>query len=349
VDAFSLLAALGRDCVGALQLLSETEEPGLAGAVEGHPVNNSEIGELLENLASNPLGIDRDKDFRISIAGVQEKTALLHSNGRWLKPIGTTPTTHILKPQIGHLPNGIDLSNSVENEYFCLTLIKALGLPVAHVEMATFGKKRVLIVERFDRLWTGDKRLLRAPQEDCCQALSVPWTQKYENEGGPGIEKILRLLAGSDAAGLDRKNFLKATIVFWLLAATDGHAKNFSVFLSPGGGFRLTPLYDVVSAQPSLDAGQIRHNQMKLAMAVGDSRHYTINSITERHFVQTAAKAGLGTNMTIEVIDDLLENGEAALERIVVALPSDFPEKIAQSIAAGFRSRLKKLNNSRRG
>jgi serine/threonine-protein kinase HipA len=349
VDAFSLLAALGRDCVGALQLLSETEEPGLAGAVEGHPVNNSEIGELLENLASNPLGIDRDKDFRISIAGVQEKTALLHSNGRWLKPIGTTPTTHILKPQIGHLPNGIDLSNSVENEYFCLTLIKALGLPVAHVEMATFGKKRVLIVERFDRLWTRDKRLLRAPQEDCCQALSVPWTQKYENEGGPGIEKILRLLAGSDAAGLDRKNFLKATIVFWLLAATDGHAKNFSVFLSPGGGFRLTPLYDVVSAQPSLDAGQIRHNQMKLAMAVGDSRHYTINSITERHFVQTAAKAGLGTNMTIEVIDDLLENGEAALERIVVALPSDFPEKIAQSIAAGFRSRLKKLNNSRRG
>jgi serine/threonine-protein kinase HipA len=349
VDAFSLLAALGRDCVGALQLLSETEEPGLAGAVEGHPVNNSEIGELLENLASNPLGIDRDKDFRISIAGVQEKTALLHSNGRWLKPIGTTPTTHILKPQIGHLPNGIDLSNSVENEYFCLTLIKALGLPVAHVEMATFGKKRVLIVERFDRLWTRDKRLLRAPQEDCCQALSVPWTQKYENEGGPGIEKILRLLAGSDAAGLDRKNFLKATIVFWLLAATDGHAKNFSVFLSPGGGFRLTPLYDVVSAQPSLDAGQIRHNQMKLAMAVGDSRHYTINSITERHFVQTAAKASLGTNMTIEVIDDLLENGEAALERIVVALPSDFPEKIAQSIAAGFRSRLKKLNNSRRG
>jgi serine/threonine-protein kinase HipA len=349
VDAFSLLAALGRDCVGALQLLSETEEPGLAGAVEGHPVNNSEIAELLENLASNPLGIDRDKDFRISIAGVQEKTALLHSNGHWLKPIGTTPTTHILKPQIGHLPNGIDLSNSVENEYFCLTLIKALGLPVAHVEMATFGKKRVLIVERFDRLWTRDKRLLRAPQEDCCQALSVPWTQKYENEGGPGIEKILRLLAGSDAAGLDRKNFLKATIVFWLLAATDGHAKNFSVFLSPGGGFRLTPLYDVVSAQPSLDAGQIRHNQMKLAMAVGDSRHYTINSITERHFVQTAAKAGLGTNMTIEVIDDLLENGEAALERIVVALPSDFPEKIAQSIAAGFRSRLKKLNNSRRG
>jgi serine/threonine-protein kinase HipA len=349
VDAFSLLAALGRDCVGALQLLSETEEPGLADVVEGHPVNNSEIAELLENLASNPLGIDRDKDFRISIAGVQEKTALLHSNGRWLKPIGTTPTTHILKPQIGHLPNGIDLSNSVENEYFCLTLIKALGLPVAHVEMATFGKKRVLIVERFDRLWTRDKRLLRAPQEDCCQALSVPWTQKYENEGGPGIEKILRLLAGSDAAGLDRKNFLKATIVFWLLAATDGHAKNFSVFLSPGGGFRLTPLYDVVSAQPSLDAGQIRHNQMKLAMAVGDSRHYTINSITERHFVQTAAKAGLGANMTIEVIDDLLENGKAALERIVVALPSDFPEKIAQSIAAGFRSRLKKLNNSRRG
>jgi serine/threonine-protein kinase HipA len=349
VDAFSLLAALGRDCVGALQFLPEADEPSPPGIVEGHPVKNSEIATLLWNLANNPLGVDRDQDFRISIAGAQEKTALLRSNGRWLKPIGTTPTTHIFKPQIGHLPNGIDLSSSVENEYFCLTLLKALGLPSAHVEMATFGERRVLVVERFDRLWTKDKRLLRVPQEDCCQALSVPWTQKYENEGGPGIEKISRLLTGSDDATSDRKNFFKATIAFWLLAATDGHAKNFSIFLSPGGGFRLTPLYDVISAQPSLDAGRIRHNQMKLAMAVGENRHYAIKSITERHFLQSAEKAGLGANVTMEAINDLLENGEAALKKTVADLPKDFPERIARSIAEGFRSRLKNFDHGRQG
>jgi serine/threonine-protein kinase HipA len=213
--------------------------------------------------------------------------------------------------------------------------------------MATFGARRVLIVERFDRLFTKDKRLLRVPMEDCCQSLSAPWTAKYENEGGPGVQQILRLLVGSDDPATDRQNFLKAIIVFWLLGATDGHAKNFSVFLSPGGGYRMTPLYDVVSAQPSFDAGQIRHNQMKLAMAVGKNRHYTIGSISGRHFVQSAEKAGLGRSIAVEVMDDVLKNGSPALERILAQLPEDFPEAVAQSIARGFRSRLGQLKQDR--
>jgi serine/threonine-protein kinase HipA len=103
-------------------------------------------------------------------------------------------------------------------------------------------------------------RLLRLPQEDCCQALSVPPPRKYEPDGGPGIRQILELLKASDEPEADQTLFLKAQIVFWLLGATDGHAKNFSIFLLPGGRFRLTPLYDVMSAQPNVDAGEIRHN-----------------------------------------------------------------------------------------
>ncbi len=346
-DAYSLLAALGRDCVGALQFLPDGREPGPAGAIEGHPISDAEIADLLANLARSPLGLERDDDFRISIAGVQEKTALLRYNGRWQKPIGTTPTTHIFKPQIGRLPNGIDLSNSVENEYLCLTLASALGIPAAKAEMATFGDRRVLIVERFDRLLTADKRLLRVPQEDCCQALCVPWASKYESEGGPGVQQIFRLLAGSDDATEDRRHFLKALIVFWLLGATDGHAKNFSLFLSPGGGFRLTPLYDVVSAQPSVDDGQIRKNQMKLAMAVGTRRHYAVATIAGRHFVQSAEKAGLGNADTFEVIDDLIANGNSALETVIGKLPGDFPPDVADAIARGFRDRLDQLKLGR--
>jgi serine/threonine-protein kinase HipA len=344
IDAFSLLAALGRDCVGALQFLSEHAQPGPAGVIDGHPIKDTEIAGMLKNLARNPLGLERDEDFRFSIAGAQEKTALLRYKGRWLKPVGTTPTTHIFKPQIGNLPNGIDLSNSVENEYFCLTFTKALGLPSAEVEMATFGDKRVLVVERFDRQFTDDNRLLRVPQEDCCQALSVPWTNKYESEGGPGVQKILRLLAGSDDADVDRRNFLKSIIVFWLLGATDGHAKNFSIFLSPGGGYRLTPLYDIVSAQPSLDAKQIGRNKLKMAMAVGDTRHYTMESILGRHFVQSAMTAGLGNKIALEVIDDIVAAAPKALERVIAELPKGFPEGINKSIAKGVTSRLEHLD-----
>jgi serine/threonine-protein kinase HipA len=347
-DAYSLLAALGRECVGALQFLADGHEPGPAGVIEGHPVSDKEIAELLANLARSPLGLERDDDFRISIAGAQEKTALLRYKGRWQKPVGTTPTTHIFKPQIGRLPNGIDLSNSVENEYLCLTLASALGIPAAKVEMATFGDRRVLIVERFDRLMTADKRLLRVPQEDCCQALSVPWTNKYENEGGPNVQQIFGLLAGSDDAAQDRRQFLKSLIVFWLLGATDGHAKNFSVFLSPGGGFRLTPLYDVVSAQPSVNAHQIRQNQMKLALAVGDKRHYAVATISGRHFLQSAKKAGVAKTAAHDVIDDLIANGGAALDRVIDKLPADFPVEIADAIAQGFRERLDLLKLSRK-
>ena len=315
--------------------------------IEGRPIKTADIAELLDNLATNPLGVERDEAFRISIAGVQEKTALLRFRGRWQKPIGTTPTTHILKPQIGRLPSGIDLSYSVENEYLCLTLTRALGLPSAHVEMATFGAKRALVVERFDRFLTKDGRLLRVPQEDFCQALSVPWTTKYQSEGGPGVQQIMQVLSGSDDAGADRRRFLKTLVVFWLLCAPDGHAKNFSIFLEPGGGFRLTPLYDVVSVQASYAAGRIRPNQMKLAMAVGGSRHYRLETIAGHHFVQSAERAGLGHDIALGVIDDLLENGRDALERTLADLPSDFPSRVADAIARGFESRLGRLADER--
>jgi serine/threonine-protein kinase HipA len=343
VDAYSLLAALGRDCVGALQFLPDEVEPPTAGGVDGHPVSEDEIAHILGNLARNPLGLARDDDFRISIAGAQEKTAFLRWDGQWLRPTGATPTTHIFKPQIGQLPNGLDLSNSVENEYLCLKLMAAFGVPTADVEIARFGDKSVLIVERFDRLTTVDRRLIRVPQEDCCQALSVPWTRKYETDGGPGISVILKLLSGSDMAASDQRLFLKANIVFWLLGAADGHAKNFSVFLSPGGGYRLTPLYDIASAEPSLAAHQLRHNQMNLAMAVGHNRHYVVKTVVPRHFVESAVKGGMGRKAAIGVIEGLYQNAPAALDRTLADLPRGFPDKIAEAVAAGVRQRIERL------
>ncbi len=232
-DAYSLLNAIGRDCVGALQFLPPDVDPEPAGAIDGTPISKGEISALLANLAASPLGIGEDEGFRISIAGAQEKTALLYWNKRWYKPHGTTATTHIFKPSIGQLSNGLDLTYSVENEYLCLKLLAALGLPAAKAQMATYGDRRVLIVERFDRLRTQDGRLLRLPQEDCCQALSVVPSRKYQSDGGPGIETILQLLRGSDTPTADQQSFLKAVSPFGCWAQQMDTPKTSACFYYP--------------------------------------------------------------------------------------------------------------------
>jgi serine/threonine-protein kinase HipA len=181
------------------------------------------------------------------------------------------------------------------------------------------------------------------PQEDCCQALSVPPARKYESDGGPGIRKIVEFLKGSDTPDSDQRTFLKAQIVFWLLGATDGHAKNFSIRLAPGGRLRLTPLYDIVSLQPSLDAGHIQQKQMKLAMAVGTNRHYVVHTIAGRHFVQTAKASGLPDKMVTDVIGELSDTAAKSIDRSRAALPKDFPEQIAASIVQGAKHRLASL------
>lgn len=339
-DPYNLLAAIGRDCVGALQFLPHGEQPPDVSSIKARRINDQAISGIIGNLARNPLGIADDEDFRISIAGAQEKTALLWRNGHWNLPLATTPTTHILKPQLGMLGNGIDMTRSVENEHFCLILASAIGIPSAKTRIADFGERRVLVVERFDRKWTRDKRLLRIPQEDCCQSLSVPSSRKYQNDGGPTAQQIAELLKGSDQPEADRKMFFKALVLFWLLGATDGHAKNFSVHLAPEGRFRLTPLYDVMSAQPAVDANQFRHNRYKLAMSVGDNAHYVIDRIGPRHFMQDAATAGLPRGTMDSIFDELHGSAPAALEAATNAMPTDCPAALLDSIAGGFQRRL---------
>jgi serine/threonine-protein kinase HipA len=318
-------------------------EPGPAGAVAGNPISDDEIAAIVDNLAAAPLGITEDESFRISIAGAQEKTALLFRGGQWYKPRGMTATTHILKPSIGKLPNGIDLTHSVENEYLCLKIVAALGLEAAIPQIAIFGQKTVLVVERFDRRWTADGRLLRLPQEDCCQALSVPPTRKYQEDGGPGIEKILQLLRGSDEPLADQRSFLKANIVFWLMGATDGHAKNFSVYLRPGGRFQMTPIYDVISAQPSVDSKQILWRQFRLAMSFGTKPHYVMRQIAPRHFFQTADRAGVGKQVVTSIIEELHDAAPAAIDAVLSDLPAGFPEEIANSMGDGIKRRVRML------
>mgnify|MGYP000039707971 FL=1 len=344
IDPFSLLNKIGRDCVGALQFVPEGQTIALPGPPECASLEDSEIAEIIRNLPSAPLGIraDGDREFRISIAGAQEKTALLWNEG-WCLPQGTTPTTHILKSELGKLANGLDMRRSVENEHFCMKLCQALGLEVANSQIVDFEDVRVLAIERFDRIRSQDGRLLRVPQEDFCQALSVPATLKYNSDGGPGIADCLTLLSGSDYADQDRLAFLKAQIVFWLIGATDGHAKNFSLFLTPGGRYRMTPLYDIMTAQPNFDAKQLTRREFRLAMAAGDRRHYRMGDILPYHFKESAKSAGVAGTEVDDLFVALALDADDALDRTIASMPEHFPLEIADSVASSMRARLDKL------
>lgn len=343
VDFYSLLEAIGRDCVGAMQFLPEGGAEPDEAYVKGEPLNDGEIETLLAGLTQAPLGVDREQEFRISVAGAQEKTALLRMDGQWLRPFGTTPTTHILKPQLGQIPSSdgmIDMSDSVDNEHYCMKLLQAFGLQVAQTEIATFGARRVLVVERFDRHWRDSGNILRLPQEDCCQALGLPPTRKYQSDGGPNMRDILGLLKGTDDPQSDQVAFFKSQILFWLIGATDGHAKNFSIFLKPGGRYSLTPFYDVLSAQPAADKGEIAPNRFRLAMSAGTSRHYRMSEIMGRHFVQTGKAAGLGAAAMRTAIIKLLDRASAAIAEARDEMPAGFADGVHESIAVAIDRRL---------
>lgn len=349
LDAFALLEAIGRDCVGAVQLLPEGSTPDGWDRVACEPLTEAEVEDALHAVPADPRTRPSDEApaFRISLAGAQEKTAFTLVNGQWCRPLGATPSTHIFKLPLGVIANTsrVEMFNSVENEWVCAQIIEALGLPMARTEMASFGDQRALIVERFDREWMDDgKWIARLPQEDFCQALGQPPRMKYEEDGGPTLAAGLQLLSGSTDASTDRLVFLLTQLVFWLMAAPDGHAKNFSIFLRQGNAYDMTPLYDVLSVWPYVGRGrgQIHLRDVRLAMAIrSKNTHYHLHTIQARHWHDLAMKNG-GPDVWQAMLE-LIGTLEPALSDVEAHLPKDFPDRIWAPIAQGMRSQAKKF------
>jgi serine/threonine-protein kinase HipA len=353
-DVFELLQAIGRDCVGAVQLLPPAQPPTGFDQVQGEPMDEQAVARHLRGVAGAPglgnaLDVEADDDpLRISIAGAQEKTALLRIDGQWCRPLGATPTTHILKLPLG-LVGGrrLDLSESVYNEWLCAQLLHELGLPVATTDIGHFDDQTVLVVERFDRQWQDapQRWIARIPQEDFCQVLGLPSEDKYEAQGGPGMAQCLQVLRGSATAGADVRHFLCAQLAFWLLAATDGHAKNFSLFLLPGGRYRMTPLYDVISVWPIIGAGanRVAWQEAKLAMAVrSKNTHYQLARIQTRHWEGLAQRSGVdGTWQAMQALVARVPAAVAAVQaQITREQRAGFPQRMTEAIFDGLRQQV---------
>lgn len=344
--AFDLLQQLGRDCVGAVQLLGEDESPVGYDRIEGDVLSEAQIERLLQRLVAAPgaMGMQEDSedDLRLSIAGAQEKTALLWHQNQWVLPRGATPTTHIFKLPMGRVGNEgrLDMSTSVENEWLCLRILAAFGLRVPRAAILRFGQQKVLGVERFDRrLHPSGNWWMRLPQEDFCQVRGLPPSLKYESDGGPGIQSICDVLHGSVEATQDLRDFMTTQILFWMLAATDGHAKNFSIQLLQQGQYRLTPLYDVISTWPVIGHGsdQLEWQKARLAMSLrGKNRHYRLQEIQRRHFNAMAARCGVGADAE-DLMHGLIERTESVIDTVSRELPQGFPDRVAGPVLDNLR------------
>ena len=359
-DAFELLSEIGRDCVGALEILPESVASAGPSPLQAEPLSEAQVAQVLRSTTSlNTLGWggrhdDAHDDFRISMAGAQEKTALLLREGEWCLPHGNTPTTHIFKLPLGLIGGmKLDMRDSVENEWLCSLILREFGLPVATCHPLQFEDVKALVVERFDRAWwthpSGDSRLVRLPQEDMCQATGVSPQAKYEADGGPGMDRIFDVLDGSMSRAQDRRDFFKAQVLFWMLCATDGHAKNFSLFLRPGGRYQSTPMYDVLSAYPVLGAGpsKISPLNVKMAMAVrSKNTHWKAREILRRHWLALGTRHGVLTDDGQEVghlIDDIVARTPDVVAKVSAKLPRQFSAHVAETVFKGLLGAARRL------
>ena len=266
-----------------------------------------------------------------------------------MRPHGSTPTTHILKLPIGMVGHRkADFSTSVENEWLCMNLLAEFGLPVVKTEILTFGGQKVLSVERFDRqLHSSGEWIMRLPQEDFCQVMGIPSHLKYESDGGPGLRDLACVLKGSVQAEQDLTTLLTTQLIFWMLAAPDGHAKNFSIRVLPQGRYQLTPLYDVMSIWPVEGNGpnQFSMFKAKMAMAVlGKSKHYLFKDIQRRHFNSMASRCFDRVDAE-GVIGRVLEATPIAIEVMESRMSKGFPDWIAESVFNGLKASAGLLEN----
>lgn len=305
-NPFALLAAVGEDCPGAVQLVPPGTE--LPGTVAVEPLTSEDLNARILALRDDPgAGRLAGDCGQFSLAGAQAKTALIRIKSGWGIPQGRTPTTHIFKPETG------GIRNIAANEHFCLELARRLDLPAALSTVETLGGVPTIIVERYDRLIRPDG-VFRVHQEDMCQALGVNPLRKYQSDGGPTIKHIMALLEESANPEVDRDRFMRAQALNFVIAGTDAHARNYSIVYAPGGIFRLAPLYDVISDLPYA-AGR-----RDSSLAMGIDGHRVLQEIRPRHWEGLAVATGFETDRAIGHVRDIIFRAPEASQQLVSEL-----------------------------
>lgn len=323
---FLLGTPVGEDCAGAIAFFAPDDVSralARAGSVEW--LTDSDMATLLRDLRLDRTAwLGRDFAGQFSLAGAQAKTALVYEKGRWGRPSGARPTTHIVKPA------SAGWTHQDVNEHVCLDAARRAGLTAARSWIARFGEESAIVVERYDRARIG-RRVTRIHQEDLCQAMGLHPSAKYENDGGPSaasITKLLQRTMPSREAERAVWGFADALAWNWLVAGTDAHAKNYSLLLNQGD-VRLAPLYDISSILPYLgergpDGEVLQGRRVRMAMKIGGEYALEPPRNTWR-----AAAADLG----LPAADVIARVGSLA-----ASVPSAFAAAAADASIAGMHS-----------
>ncbi len=298
-NPFKLLAHVGADVPGAAQFI--TPEQRVEVQSQQKPaidwISVDELRARLNQLRDDSSALRRPGDIgRMSLPGAQAKTAFYwdRETNRWGVPGGRTPTTHIIKPCIP----GFD--GPVENEHLCQDIAARLEMPAARSFVLMLDEPYI-VVERYDRLppAPGTQLPRRIHQEDLCQALGLMPTGKYQEDGGPGISQITRLIRRVSASPeVDVERFIKANMFNWLIGGTDAHAKNYSFLIGAGDEMRLAPLYDLSSQLPYPDL-----IAQRLSMKIGD--HYDFARVTPADWRTLARSCALDEEQIISMLTDM--------------------------------------------
>lgn len=248
-SVFGLLAMVGGDTAGAIVLLPQGQTPAA-------PVYQDLSWEQVSALVHVDAASIRQREAieaaaagmpapRISISGAQFKLLLLLTpEGMPRRPMGASPSTHILKPDM--VRNDIAVFATAVNETIVMRAARACGLPVATAFYQTVAK--ACVVERYDRVLRPDGSVDRLWQADFCQLLGKPSGIKYEHDGGPTFRDCYALLGDSVQPAVDRRTLLRWLFFNLYVGNHDSHAKNLSL-LATGEGLRLAPFYDLMSTR----------------------------------------------------------------------------------------------------
>jgi serine/threonine-protein kinase HipA len=302
---FGMLAALGGDTAGAISLQPPGHPPpSRESAVEW--LDESALVDVIDQLPTRPMHADEDGEYRLSLAGAQDKLPVVVKDGRVGLTMGRTPSTHILKTAIERL------DDTIVNEAFCLTLGARLGIESAVAVPHRVAGREFLLVERYDR-GVDAQGIVRLHQEDFCQALGVPTQRKYQSEGGPSLADSFALLRSATAVPASEiRKLVDDVALSFLVGNHDAHGKNYSLLYLPGSANAvLAPAYDVLSTA----AYWRRHNlTRKMAMSIGGE--YRPDYVKPRHLDRMLEEANLGAAATRRLLRRHAERAPGAAREV---------------------------------
>lgn len=301
---YELLRLIGGECAGALTLGDSAPSAGFS-AADYRPITGEQLRVWSVASTSDVFSSTVGRDgVRLSLAGAQDKLPVRISGREVTLPLGQAPSTHLLKfasASFKYLP---------ENEYLLGKLARALSLPVPQAELwRPAGGGTILVVERYDRR-EDERGVQRLHQEDLCQALGRSPLRKYQKEGGPrhgDLAEIIRI-HGSLPPN-DLRLLARWAIFNWLVGNCDAHGKNVSILLSPGGGTRLAPFYDLVCTRV------YKPLDRNLAMSFGEQ--FDPGQVIRRDLEAYAREIQVGSGLVMRIVDGMLTEISRKLDEVI--------------------------------